>query len=134
MYLLDTNICIYLIKNRPEIVLKKFRSYPISMFRVSAVTITELYYGVAKSKRKKTNEDALIQFLAPFEFVSFTDADAIAYGEIRAELERIGQVIGAYDLQIAAQAISRKITLVTNNIREFQRLPGLVCENWATSG
>ncbi|WP_235941457.1 type II toxin-antitoxin system tRNA(fMet)-specific endonuclease VapC [Cyclobacterium roseum] len=134
MYLLDTNICIYLIKKRPEILLKKFRSYPISMFRVSAVTIAELYYGVSKSERKKTNADALIQFLAPFEFVSFTDADAIAYGEIRAKLERKGQVIGPYDLQIAAQAISRKMTLVTNNSREFQRVPGLACENWVPSG
>ncbi len=134
MYLLDTNICIYLIKKRPEIVLKKFRSYPISMFRVSAVTIAELYYGVSKSERKKMNADALIQFLAPFEFVSFTDADAIAYGEIRAKLERKGQVIGPYDLQIAAQAISRKMTLVTNNSREFQRVPGLACENWVRSG
>ncbi len=132
MYLLDTNICIYLIKKRPEIVLKKFRSYSISMFKVSAVTIAELYYGVSKSERRKMNGDALIQFLSPFEFIPFTDGDAIAYGGIRAELERKGQIIGPYDLQIAAQAISRKMTLVTNNVKEFQRVPGLVLENWAT--
>ncbi|MEX2564979.1 MAG: type II toxin-antitoxin system VapC family toxin [Cyclobacteriaceae bacterium] len=132
MYLLDTNICIYLIKKRPEIVLKKFRSYSISMFKISSVTIAELYYGVAKSERRKMNGDALIQFLSPFEFIPFTDGDAIAYGGIRAELERKGQIIGPYDLQIAAQAISRKMTLVTNNVKEFQRIPGLVLENWAT--
>ncbi|WP_154854979.1 PIN domain-containing protein [Cyclobacterium xiamenense] len=86
---------------------------------------------VAKSEQQHTNEDALIQFLAPFEFISFTDADAIAYGEIRAKLERKGQGIGPYDLQIAAQAISRKMTLVTNNSREYQRVPDLVYENWA---
>lgn len=104
------------------------------MFKISTITIAELYYGVAKSEWKKKNEEALIQFLAPFEFISFSDTDAIAYGEIRAKLERKGQVIGPYDLQIAAQAITRKATLVTNNSREFQRVPGLVCENWVRSG
>ncbi|WP_177179693.1 PIN domain-containing protein [Cyclobacterium xiamenense] len=86
---------------------------------------------MAKSERQQTNEDALIQFLAPFEFISFMDADAIACGEIRAKLERKGQGIGPYDLQIAAQAISRKMTLITNISRKFQRVPDLVYENWA---
>jgi tRNA(fMet)-specific endonuclease VapC len=86
---------------------------------------------VAKSEQQQTNEDALIQFIAPFEFVSFTDADAIAHGEIPAKLERKGQAIGPHDLQIVAQALSRKMTLVTNNSREFQRVPDLVYENWA---
>ncbi len=78
------------------------------------------------------NEDALIQFLSSFEFVPFSDADAIVYGKIRAELEIKGQIIGPYDLQIAAQAMSRGMTLITNNVSEFQRVPGLLLENWAT--
>jgi tRNA(fMet)-specific endonuclease VapC len=133
MYLLDTNICIYLIKQQHEVVLKKLKSHPISSIKVSTVTIAELYYGVSKSKQIKKNEDALIKFLSPFEFIPFTDGDAIAYGEIRADLERKGQIIGPYDLQIAAQARTRKLTLITNNEKEFLRVSGLVVENWAKS-
>nr|MBI1228518.1 PIN domain-containing protein [Cytophagales bacterium] len=131
MYLLDTNICIYVIKQRPEIVLKKLKSHAISAIKISSVTISELYYGVAKSERRKTNEDALINFLSPFEFIPFTESDAIVYGGIRAELERKGQPIGPYDLQIAAQALSRGLTVVTNNEKEFRRISGLSVENWS---
>ncbi|GAB5465696.1 MAG: type II toxin-antitoxin system VapC family toxin [Candidatus Kapaibacteriales bacterium] len=130
-YLLDTNICIYLIKEKPEIVLNRLKSHNISDIRISSVTVSELYYGVAKSKLKKKNEEALIKFLSPFEFVPFTDEDAMIYGEIRTKLEKGGQVIGPYDLQLAAQSLARGLTLVTNNEKEFNRVSNLTVENWA---
>lgn len=131
MYLLDTNICIYLIKQQPEIVLNKLKSHNISEVNISTVTVAELYYGVAKSERKKMNEEALIKFLSHFEFIPFTDEDAIIYGGIRAKLERKGHIIGPYDLQLAAQAYSRGLIIVTNNEKEFRRVSGLTVENWA---
>ena len=131
MYLLDTNICIYLIKQQPKVVLERLKAHDVSEVGISSGTIAELYYGVAKSKRKKINEVALIKFLSVFEFVPFTDKDATVYGEIRATLERKGKVIGPYDLQLAAQAQARNLILVTNNQKEFGRVPGLQVENWA---
>lgn len=131
MYLLDTNICIYLIKQHPEIMMKRLKSHAISDIKISSVTIAELFYGVAKSKQKKMNEEALIKFLSPFEFVPFTDEDAIVYGAIRTEVERKGQVIGPYDLQLAAQSIARNLIMVTNNEKEFRRVTAMRIENWA---
>lgn len=129
-YMLDTNICIYLIKRKPLSVLNKLCSIAISDVAISSITLAELEYGVAKSNRQTQNNDALQEFVAPLEIMPFDDGSACRYGEIRAYLEREGEVIGGMDMLIAAHASSLKYTLVSNNLREFERIPGLLLENW----
>jgi len=128
--MLDTNICIYLIKKKPQGVLKKLAEHKISEDGISAITVAELEYGVAKSAQPDKNRDALDEFLAPFEIISFDDRAALEYGRIRAHLERKGTLIGSMDMLIAAHAQSLGVTLVTNNAKEFKRVPHLRVENW----
>ena len=128
--LLDTNICIYLIKKKPLGVLKKLAEHKISEVGISAITVAELEYGVAKSTLPDQNRDALDEFLAPFEIIPFDDRAALEYGRIRAHLERKGTLIGSMDMLIAAHAQSLGVTLVTNNAKEFKRVPHLQVENW----
>ena len=130
MYLLDTNICIYAINHRSESVIQKVKSYLPHQIKVSSVTVAELEYGASKSKYREQNRIANLNFLSAFDIVAFDDEDAEEYGVIRAELEKNGQVIGPYDMQIAAQAISKDLILVTNNVKEFDRIKGLKIENW----
>ena len=129
-YMLDTNICIYLIKQKPLQVMEKFNAYAVGDIGVSSITVSELWYGVAKSTRYKTNAQALAQFLLPLTVSPFDDKATEAYGEIRAALEREWQPIGALDMLIAAHAVSLGVVLVTNNEREFVRVPELIVENW----
>lgn len=129
-YLLDTNICIYLIKKQPVRVIERFQTLALGDVGVSAITVAELEYGAAKSAFPDRNRLALVSFLAPLEILAFSDADAIVHGQIRADLEAGGTPIGAYDLLIGAQALAQGLTLVTNNEREFKRIPGLNVENW----
>ncbi len=129
--MLDTNICIYIIKKKPRRVIERLRKYAISDVTISAITLSELEYGVTKSSRPEKNRDALCGFLAPIEIVPFDHRAAYQYGEIRTFLERKGIPIGAMDQLIAAHARSLSLTLVTNNIREFRRIPDLLLENWA---
>ena len=129
-YMLDTNICIYLIKQQPREVIDKFQEIAPGEVAISSVTVAEMMYGVAKSQHQGKNESALISFLAPLEIVDFGFKAAQHYGIIRADLEKMGTTIGAYDLMIAAHALSLGLVLVTNNEREFQRIPDLVVENW----
>ena len=129
-YLLDTNICIYIIKQKPPIVLERLQKSEVNEIGISVITLAELEYGVAKSSFPERNKLALVQFLAPFEILPFSETAAAVYGRIRSDLEKSGQIIGPYDLLIGAQALSEKLTLVTNNEREFQRIPGLTIENW----
>ena len=129
-FLLDTNICIFIIKQKPPQVIKRFKNYDADDFGISAITLTELQFGVAKSQHKEKNQQALAEFILPLVVVEFTGDAALAYGEIRAELARKGQPMGALDMLIAAQALSANVTLVTNNVREFARVPGLIVENW----
>ena len=128
--MLDTNICIYIIKNRPAEVRRKMKGFRPSELVVSTVTVCELEYGASKSSNPEKNRQTLIKFLAPFEVSSFDEQAAFHYGDIRAHLEKGGQPIGAMDLLIAAHARSMSLTLVTNNLREFDRIPGLRTENW----
>ncbi len=129
-YMLDTNICIYLIKRKPQQVLAKFQKHTVGDIGISSITVAELQYGVAKSQRQQQNQAALDLFLAPLEIVDFDPTAARQYGRIRAELEQLGTPIGAYDLLIAGHAQSLAVTLITNNIREFARVPELKVENW----
>jgi tRNA(fMet)-specific endonuclease VapC len=131
-YMLDTNMCIYLIKRKPTQVLKKFQAYDLGDICVSSITVAELQYGIEKSQQPKQNQAALDLFLTPLEIVNFDSSAAQNYGQIRANLERLGTPIGAYDLLIAGHAQSLGVTLVTNNAREFTRIPNLRVENWVT--
>jgi tRNA(fMet)-specific endonuclease VapC len=129
-YLLDTNICIYIIKQHPKQVIEHLRTLTVGGVAISTITLAELEYGAAKSSRPEQNREALIAFTAPLEVLPFDDNASLHYGEIRADLERSGMVIGAMDMLIAAHARSRSLKLVTNNSREFQRIHGLDIENW----
>jgi tRNA(fMet)-specific endonuclease VapC len=129
-YLLDTNICIYLIKQKPSKVLARFQTLALSDIGISSITVAELEYGVFKSQQQEKNRSALLQFLIPLEIIDFDQAAATVYGEIRSDLERRGLVIGAMDMLIAAHALSLGVTLVSNNVREFSRVGNLSLENW----
>ncbi|HSW55202.1 MAG TPA: type II toxin-antitoxin system VapC family toxin [Ignavibacteriaceae bacterium] len=129
-YLLDTNICIYIIKKKPEKALNRFSKLKPGDVAVSTITTAELYYGVAKSSKPNQNTIALQEFLQPLIILDFTSDDSIAYGRIRSELEVEGKLIGAMDLLIASIAFSRGLILVTNNEKEFSRVKDLKVENW----
>jgi tRNA(fMet)-specific endonuclease VapC len=129
-YMLDTNICIYIIKKKPGKVLQTFQALNVGDVCISAITFAELQYGVYKSQQQKRNKVALLNFLTPIEILPFTDKAMSLYGEIRADLEKRGQIIGAYDLLIAAHALSENLVLVTNNTKEFNRIPKLRLQNW----
>ncbi len=130
-YMLDTNICIYIIKKKRRKVLETLKTLDIGDVCISTITLAELEYGVKKSQQKEKNKIALINFLTPIEILSFSDSAAVIFGEIRASLEKEGQIIGAYDLLIAAHALSENLILITNNAGEFSRIPGLSLQNWA---
>ena len=132
MILLDTNICIHVINARPPAVLERFRQHRMGEIGVCSVVAAELAYGVAKSGSTR-NRQALEMFLAPLVVLPFDEAALWVYGDLRAELERKGTPIGSLDTMIAAHALSQQSTLVTNNTREFERVPGLALENWVQS-
>jgi tRNA(fMet)-specific endonuclease VapC len=129
-YLLDTNICVLLIRQKSPQVLTKLTSHPITDINISAITVAELQYGVHKSSQPAQNQQALDQFLLPLTIIPFDEHDAVAYGQIRANLEAQDLPIGALDTLIAAQAVQCNLILVTNNVREFARIPGLAIEDW----
>ncbi len=128
-YLLDTDTCIYLINERPTKVLTQFKRHALEDIGISSITASELAYGVAKSASAK-NSAALQAFLLPLNVVEYDTAAAMAYGDIRASLEKQGKTIGPLDMLIAASALSRKLVLVTNNEKEFRRVAKLTVENW----
>ena len=128
--MLDTNICIYIIKNKPSYIRDKFKEFDIFDLSLSIITVSELYYGVYKSEYIEKNLLALNNFLKPFNIVDYDLNASIEYGKIRASLEKIGRVIGGLDMQIAAHAKSLDMTLITNNTKEFERIDNLVIDNW----
>ncbi|SEP15965.1 tRNA(fMet)-specific endonuclease VapC [Aquisalimonas asiatica] len=128
-YLLDTNICIYVIKHRPAQARERFNQHGPHLC-TSSVVAAELYYGAARSGRPEHNLLQVESFLARLDILPFDENAAGHYGEIRADLARAGTPIGPYDLMIAAHARSRGLTVVTNNESEFTRVPGLLVENW----
>ena len=132
MILLDTNTCIYIINNRPPNVLERFRKYKAGEVGISSIAASELAYGVAKSGSLK-NRTALEMFLAPMQILPFDSQCLWFYADLRASLEKQGLSIGPMDTLIAAQALSIDGTLVTNNIKEFVRVPKLKLENWFES-
>ena len=131
-YMLDTNIVAYAKNNRPEVVFERMSRFGPEDLCVSAITLAELEYGVFNSSNPERNQLALTLFLANIEVVPFDDDAAVEYGRIRADLKRKGTPIGANDLLIAAHAKALGMTLVTNNTREFERVEGLMLEDWAS--
>ena len=129
MILLDTNTCIYIINNRPPNVLERFRKYKAGEVGISSIAASELAYGVAKSGSAK-NRKALDMFLAPMQILPFDSQCLWFYADLRTSLEKQGLSIGPMDTLIAAQALSIDGTLVTNNIKEFMRVPKLKLDNW----
>lgn len=129
-YLLDTNICIFIIKNRPEAVRVRFEGLRPGEVGLSAVTEAELLHGVYKSARVDHNLAAVLDFASQLVVLPFDSQVTDAYGRVRAGLEKIGQPIGPLDFQIAATALAHGLILVTNNTREFARVPGLKLEDW----
>jgi tRNA(fMet)-specific endonuclease VapC len=128
--LLDTNICIYIIKQQPAAVLKRFLEFQVGDIGISSITLSELRYGVAKSTHREKNAKALDEFIIPLEIICFDEQAAQVYGDIRAALEKAGNPIGSMDMLIAAHAASLGIPLVTNNTREFKRIPDLTILDW----
>ena len=129
-YMLDTNICIELIRGRGERVLKKVKKLQVNDIGLSVLTYAELEHGIWKSARPEQNRIALNLFCAPLEIAPFESDAAAVYGRLRAQLEETGKVIGPMDLLIAAHALTLSCTLITNNEREFRRVKGLQVENW----
>ena len=130
MYLLDTNICIYFMKNQYPQLTGRILSCDPSDLLISSITVFELEYGAAKSNWGERTRQKLAMFLAPFNILPFGAEDAVAAGKLRGYLEKHGIGIGSYDVQIAAQGLSRNLTVVTHNIGEFNRVPGLKLEDW----
>ena len=129
-YMLDTNICIYAIKNKPEKVLKTLKEKMNDGICISAITLAELAHGVEKSAARDKNRAALLRFLSILNVLPFDDLAAAEYGEVCADLQRKGTPIGTMDMLIAAHAKTEGLILVTNNTREFERVEGLTLENW----
>ena len=130
--LLDTNICISLIRGRSPEVLRRFEEYAVGEIGVPSVTVAELYFGASKSRYPEENRRALEQFLLPLEVADFDGDAAVAYGRIRASLEARGTPIGPLDNLIAAQAVALDLTLVTNNVGEFARVCGPKVDDWTS--
>ena len=130
-YMLDTNICIYAIKHKPDTVIKKFLSHDPEELCISAITYAELMHGVEKSMAVEKNRIAMSLFLSLITILQFDERAAEEYGRIKAELEKKGTPIGPMDTLIASHTKSRGLIIVTNNTRKFNRVAGLTIEDWA---
>ena len=132
-YMLDTNICIYVIKNYPPKLRERFNRLAEQLC-MSSITLAELLYGAEKSARRLENLQAVEQFSARLEVLAFSPKAAVHFGQIRADVERLGKPVGPLDMLIGAHARAEGLIIVTNNVREFQRLPGVRVENWVDEG
>lgn len=129
-YLLDTNICIYIINKRPESVYKKFKKVKLENISISSITDFELRYGVEKSQKSEKNFQVLEDFLGYLNVIPFDTSASMIAASLRNRLEKKGEMIGPYDILIASQAIAKDLVLVTNNEKEFKRIKELKIENW----
>ena len=130
-YMLDTNICIYLIKQKPGKVLRRFKNHSIGDIGISSITLAELRFGVEKSQQIQNNRQALEEFILPLEIADFDEKAAVMYGAVRAALEKTGTPVGSMDMLIGAHALSLDLTLVTNNVREFKQIKNLNVVDWS---
>jgi tRNA(fMet)-specific endonuclease VapC len=131
MYLLDTNICIFAIKHKPAKVFELIKERSKESIYISSLTVAELEFGVQNSEREEQNRIALLKFLSIFKILNFDDADAIAYGRLKVDLRKKGELIGPIDMLLAAQALNKEMLFVTNNVKEFKRVDGLRIEDWS---
>ncbi len=130
-YMLDTNICIYLIKQKPEKVLRHFKAHSVGDVGISSITLAELNYGIEKSQQVRKNRQALDEFILPLEIADFDEKASASYGKVRASLEKEGKPIGSMDMLIGAHALSLGVTLVTNNMSEFKQITNLKVVDWS---
>nr|3ZVK_A Chain A, Toxin Of Toxin-antitoxin System [Rickettsia felis]3ZVK_B Chain B, Toxin Of Toxin-antitoxin System [Rickettsia felis]3ZVK_C Chain C, Toxin Of Toxin-antitoxin System [Rickettsia felis]3ZVK_D Chain D, Toxin Of Toxin-antitoxin System [Rickettsia felis] len=131
IYMLGTNICVYAINKHPDSYYNNLELLAKNnTIAISSIVLAELQYGVSKSKKKEQNQSKLDIFLSRLEIIDFSAKCTFYYGELRTELEQKGLIIGNNDLLIASHAIAENATLVTNNIKEFKRIPNLILENW----
>lgn len=129
-FMVDTDTCIALIKRKPAPVLRRLTALAPGEAGISAITLAELRFGVEKSAARDRNDRALDAFVLPLEVADFDEAAAAAYGAVRSALEKAGTPIGPLDTQIGAHALSLGAALVTHNVREFRRVPGLTVVDW----
>ena len=129
--ILDTNICVYILNNKPEHIARKFYEYGAGEIAISSIVLPEPLYGLHKSKYKKSNKAVLDKLLDFLEIVPFGDKEALTYAKIRSKLESAGCVIGSMDMLIASVALANDLVLVTNNQKEFARISNLKLQNWA---
>jgi len=131
-YMLDTNICIYLIKQKPEKLLRRFKTHVVGDIGISSITIAELRFGVEKSQQVEKNRQALDEFILPLEIADFDEKAAESYGKVRTLLENMGKPpIGSMNMLIGANALSLGVTLVTNNTNEFKQIKNLKIADWS---
>jgi tRNA(fMet)-specific endonuclease VapC len=130
-FMLDTNTCIHLIKQKPEKVLRHFKAHSVGEIGISSITLAELRYGVEGSQQVQKNQQALEEFTLPLEIAAFDEAAAGVYGSVRAGLEQAGTPIGSMDMLIGAHALSLGVILVTNNLREFKKIKNLKVVDWS---
>lgn len=130
IYMLDTNICIYILKNNDKSLIKKFNDFKYGDICISSIAYSELVYGVEKSARRDENMKNLLKFLSCIKICDYDVNASNEYGKIRCDLEKNGNAIGSMDMLIASHAKALGITIVTNNAREFERVKGLKIENW----
>lgn len=128
--MLDTNICIYILKNYNEKLISKFSKYKFGDIGISSIVYSELIYGVEKSLKRDENLKSLLKFLSSIIICDYDVEAANEYGKIRSDLEKAGNIIGSLDMLIAAHASSKKVILITNNVKEFKRIKHLKVENW----
>jgi tRNA(fMet)-specific endonuclease VapC len=131
VYLLDTNICIFAIKNKSVRLLNRLKEKTKVGLYLSALTVAELEYGCANSQKVDKNRLAMLKFLSVLNILPFGDSDAVKYGQLRADLKRRGELIGPIDMLLAAQALANELIFVTNNTDEFKRVAGLKIEDWS---
>jgi len=130
MYFLDTNICVYFLNDKFPEIRGKMKNVPQRDIKIPAIVLAELYYGAAKSAKREYNLTRYTRFAALYDIIHFDHKAARTYGDIRAALETKGRIIGGNDLMIAASALTNGAVLVTNNVREFSRIDGLLIEDW----
>ena len=130
MYLLDTNICIYILKKKPIEVFERFKTLKLGEVKISTITVAELYYGAYNSQKVEKNLIIIDNFLKPFDYVEFYEKSAIEYAKIKSKLKKEGKIIGELDMQIAGIAMANDLILITNNFKEFERIDGLKINNW----
>jgi tRNA(fMet)-specific endonuclease VapC len=129
-FLLDTDICIFIIRKQPQSIFERLTKYQVGEIGISSITYSELCFGAFKSREPERNLSALEEFVAPLEILAYDDSVCHFYGEVRRKLELLGLPIGPMDTLIAAHALSQGLTLVTNNTAEFSRVEGLHVDNW----